>query len=133
MKYAHLEKNTNKILGWYDKKIHKTIPTPNVEVSDEVWQKAICININAYENGKFVIKDFRTEKEISKQESKAKIVEHESYLSSTDWITAKYNDEVVVLENITKADFVAKYQDVYTARQNARNEINKLEKELESL
>ena len=28
MKYAHLEENTNKLLGWYDDSIHKTIPTP---------------------------------------------------------------------------------------------------------
>lgn len=42
-------------------------------------------------------------------------------------------NEDVVLENTTKVDFVAKYQDVYTARQGARDEINKLEQELESL
>lgn len=64
MKYAHLEKDTNKILGWYDKEIHKTIPTPNVEVKNEVWQEAININANCYENNKFIIKDFRTLAEI---------------------------------------------------------------------
>ena len=53
MKYAHLENNTNKILGWYDDSIHSEIPTPNIEVTDEVWQEAININANAYENGKF--------------------------------------------------------------------------------
>lgn len=62
MKYAYLE--NNKILGWYDKKIHKTIPTPNIEVDDDVWQEALSINANCYENGKFIVKDWRTAEEI---------------------------------------------------------------------
>ena len=68
MKYAHIENKTNKLLGWYDKKIHLEIPTPNIEVSDEVWQEAININANCYENGKFICKDFRTTDEIQEQE-----------------------------------------------------------------
>lgn len=60
MKYAHLEKNTNKLLGWYADDIHDIIPTPNIEVSDEVWHEAIDINANCYEDGKFIVKDFRT-------------------------------------------------------------------------
>ena len=65
MKYAYLE--NNKILGWYDKKIHKTIPTPNIEVDDDVWQEALNINANCYENGKFIVKDFTTDKQGEKQ------------------------------------------------------------------
>ncbi len=68
MKYVHLEKNTNKILGWYDNSIHKTIPTPNIEVSNEIWQDALSINANCYENGKFIVKDFRTLEEIAEYE-----------------------------------------------------------------
>lgn len=68
MKYAHLEKNTNKILGWYSDDIHDNIPTPNIEVNDEQWQEAININANCYENGKFIAKDFRTAEEIQEQE-----------------------------------------------------------------
>lgn len=64
MKYAHLEKNTNKILGWYSDDIHLDIPTPNIEVTDEVWQEALRINANCYENGEFIVKDFRTVEEI---------------------------------------------------------------------
>ena len=66
MKYAHLEKNTNKLLGWYDDTIHKNIPTPNIEVAEKQWQEAININANCYENGKFIVKDFRTSEEIEK-------------------------------------------------------------------
>ena len=64
MKYAQLEENTNKILGWYSDDIHSEIPTPNIEVTDEVWQEAININANCYEDGKFIVKDFRTVEEI---------------------------------------------------------------------
>ncbi len=67
MKYAHLEGNTNstKLLGWYSDETHSEIPTPNIKVTDEVWQEAININANCYENGKFIVKDFRTEEEIN--------------------------------------------------------------------
>lgn len=64
---------------------------------------------------------------------KNRILEKEKYLTDTDWITAKHNDEVVILENITKTDFIAKYQDVYNSRQKAREEINILEKLLKGL
>ena len=64
MKYAHLEQDTNKLLGWYSDDIHSDIPTPNTEVTDEVWQEAININANCYEDGKFIVKDFRTDVEV---------------------------------------------------------------------
>ena len=60
MKYANIENGTNKLLGWYDKEIHLEIPTPNIEVTDEVWQEALNINANCYENGEFILKDFTT-------------------------------------------------------------------------
>ena len=84
MKYAHLEKNTNKILGWYSDDIHYVIPTPNIEVSDEVWQEALSINANCYEDGKFIVKDFRTEEEIENQ----RIQNINAYTQS--FITKKY-------------------------------------------
>lgn len=65
MKYAHLE--NNKILGWYSDDIHEIIPTPNIEVTEKVWQEALNINANCYENGKFIVKDFRTEEELENQ------------------------------------------------------------------
>ena len=67
MKYVNIENGTNKLLGWYDKKIHLEIPTPNIEVTDEVWQEALNINANCYENGEFICKDFRTDEEKEKQ------------------------------------------------------------------
>lgn len=43
-----------------------------------------------------------------------------TYLTSTDWITSKYNDVVTVLGTMSKADFIAKYKDVYDNRTAAR-------------
>ena len=67
MKYVNIENGTNKLLGWYDKEIHLEIPTPNIEVTDEVWQEALNINANCYENGEFIRKDFRTDKQKEQQ------------------------------------------------------------------
>ena len=82
MKYVHLE--NNKILGWYRDDIHSDIPTPNIEVTDEVWQEAININANCYEDGKFIVKDFRTVEEIEEQ----RVQNINSYTQSI--ITKKY-------------------------------------------
>ena len=82
MKYAHIE--NNKILGWYSDDIHDIIPTPNIEVSDEVWQEAININANCYENGEFIVKDFRTDEELEE----ARVQNINSYTQS--FITKKY-------------------------------------------
>lgn len=84
MKYAHLEKNTNKILGWYSDDIHDIIPTPNIEVTEKVWQEALNINANCYENGKFIVKDFRTEEELEE----ARVQNINSYTQA--FITTKY-------------------------------------------
>ena len=75
MKYANIENGTNRLLGWYTKEIHSKIPTPNIEVTDEVWQEALNINANCYENGEFIVKDFRTyeqREELRIQEIEAK-------------------------------------------------------------
>lgn len=63
MKYAFLEENTNRLLGWYSDDIHSEIPTPNIEVEEEVWQEAININANCYEDGEFIFKDFTTDEQ----------------------------------------------------------------------
>ncbi|WP_157352245.1 hypothetical protein [Aliarcobacter butzleri] len=70
MKYANIENGTNKLLGWYSDDIHSDIPTPNIEVTDEVWQEALNINANFYNSKtkKFEIKDFRTQEEIEAYE-----------------------------------------------------------------
>ena len=53
-----------------------------------------------------------------------KIIEAKAYLLATDYVTAKYNDEVTVTGSMTKAAFLAKYSDVYAQRAEARAIIN---------
>ena len=43
--------NSENILqGWYDSEIHTTIPTPNIEVTNEQWQNSINNNHNKINN-----------------------------------------------------------------------------------
>lgn len=79
MKYAHL--NGEKLLGWYDLEIHTTIPTPNVEVSDDVWQEALKINANAYVGGQFVAKDYSTPEQVKE----SRIATLKRQLTETDY------------------------------------------------
>ena len=82
MKYAHIIET--KLHGWYDDSIHLEIPEPKIEVTENQWQEAISINANCYENGKFIVKDFRTAEEILKQELEIKINEAKQFLGKTD-------------------------------------------------
>ncbi|QCD44460.1 hypothetical protein [Campylobacter mucosalis] len=44
MKFAHYDETTKELLGYYDDKIHITIPIPNIKLTDEQWSKALSIN-----------------------------------------------------------------------------------------
>lgn len=61
-----------------------------------------------------------TEEEQSTLDTQKAKAEAQSYLESTDWITSKYNDVVTVLGTSSKADFVAKYKEIYDNRTAAR-------------
>lgn len=109
MKYANIENGTNKLLGWYDKEIHLEIPTPNIEVTDEVWQEALKINANCYENGKFIVKDFRTDEEIKLQNINKQITEAKEYLASTDFYMTV--DKYAELDEARKVELTTKRAD----------------------
>jgi hypothetical protein len=61
-----------------------------------------------------------TEAELEAKELQTKLNEALTYLTSTDWITAKYNDVVTVLGTMSKDDFVSKYKETYDNRTAAR-------------
>lgn len=68
MKFAHIQEN-GKLLGWYDDSIHQEIPTPNIQVSNEVWQNAIDNNHNKIDtDGSTLLFDFRTADEVAKDQ-----------------------------------------------------------------
>ena len=62
MKYVHYDKNTGKILGFFDNEIHPAIPKPNLKITDEQWREAINNNYNYVdiESKTLSKKDFRT-------------------------------------------------------------------------
>ena len=49
MYYAHYEEGTGRILGFYHPNIHDEIPTPNIELTDEDWRRAL--------NGGLIVQD----------------------------------------------------------------------------
>ena len=57
MKYVNYDKETNRVLGYYDNEIHETIPEPSLKISDEEWQKALEISANFIHNGKLIKKE----------------------------------------------------------------------------
>jgi len=74
MKYAYIDEDTNRLLGWYDDNIHTIIPTPNIEVTDAQWQTAIDNNYNKInDDGSGEVYDFRTDDEITAIEAAASI------------------------------------------------------------
>lgn len=56
------------------------------------------------------------------------LAEKRAYLTSTDWIGAKYHDVVTIRSSMSKSDFIEKYQAIYDARDEARDFINANEK-----
>jgi hypothetical protein len=74
MKYVTYDKNTGKILGYYDDTIHKNIPKPNTQITEEQWKECINNNYNFVDvtNNTFRKKDFRTLDQI-KQAKKQRI------------------------------------------------------------
>lgn len=60
MKYAHIDDN-GQILGWYEDEIHDVIPTPNVQVAEDVWQHAINSSHNTIIDGVTSWVDHRTD------------------------------------------------------------------------
>ena len=74
MKYAHYDEKQN-LIGWYDDKINKKIPKPNIQISFTDWEDALKCNANYVDlvNKKVINKDTRTTKEKLKDLKKEKL------------------------------------------------------------
>ena len=95
MKIAHIN-NRNELQGWYDVEVHTTIPTPNIEVTENQWQIALDNGHNKVsEDGTTELFDFRTEDEVIYQELYNKMREAKKYLEDTDFkMTLDYDKDV---------------------------------------
>lgn len=65
MKQAHVD-GSGQILGWYDPEIHNSIPEPNIQVTEEIWQNAINNSHNTIIDGVTSLADHRTIEQKSK-------------------------------------------------------------------
>lgn len=81
MKHVNYDVKTNEILGYYDDNIHKTIPEPNIKISDDEWQEALQIGANYIEKGKPTKQEIEID-EHTKQlaQIEAEIAECENYI-----------------------------------------------------
>lgn len=107
MKKAHYNETTYELLGWYSEDMHENIPTPNIEVTDEVWQTAINSNANYVDiaTKTFSVKDFRTSTEIAAAELADKWTEVSTFLSTLTVTTTagnKFDVGPSGLSNITQ-------------------------------
>lgn len=70
MKIYAILNNENKIVGYQNTDIHKTISKPNIEITNEVWRECVNNNYNYYntDTKKFEVKDFRSDEEKLKEE-----------------------------------------------------------------
>lgn len=89
MKYAKIEKTTNKLLGFYPDKEDGLI-----EITEEVWQETLKIEYNFcyYIDGKFVYKDTRTDEEISIQNQDKFRADRNALLGEVDKAINKAED-----------------------------------------
>ena len=112
MKKAHYEETTLRILGWYDSNIHTSIPLPNIEATDKVWQNSINNNHNKIESdGKTSFYDFRTDVEKAEQlEAEAKKIKKEALANVAVEINqVEYDAHDQALLNMTAVAVVANF------------------------
>ncbi len=67
MKYAHYDEKEKTLLGYYDDEIHDAIPTPNIEISDEDWLRALNENANSVDVKNQKLARIEVEQEIDKK------------------------------------------------------------------
>lgn len=120
MKYAHYDEKEKTLLGYYDDEIHDTIPTPNIEISDEDWREALNKNANSVDPKKKKLLRIETEpKRDELAELEAQIKECEEYIRN-----ALIIGNTAVLE-----DLRAEYKELLAQKQALEKGENKDEKE----
>lgn len=114
--------------GFYRSEIHgDSIPEDAVEITKECYTNLLLGQsqgkvIRADEHGKPFLAD--PDPPTERQIIEAKVATCKEYLSSTDYITAKYIELVVISKQLSESAFNDKYDEVLVKRQEARQYIS---------
>nr|DAK41478.1 MAG TPA: ABC transporter [Caudoviricetes sp.] len=100
MKYAHYDKDTKRLLGYYDDEIHNDIPEPNIEISDEDWLRALNENANSVDVKNQKLVRVEVEQEIDEKERELAELEAQIKECENDIRRALIIGNTVVLENL---------------------------------
>ena len=100
MKYAHYDEKEKTLLGYYDDEIHDTIPTPNIEISDEDWLRALNENANSVDVKNQKLVRVEVEQEIDEKERELAELEAQIKECENDIRRALIIGNTVVLENL---------------------------------
>ena len=118
---AHIEKETNRLIGF---NVYNAPNNETVSIDESVWREALKINANCYEDGRFIVKDFRTNEEIIEQELRVKINEANQYLAQTDWVNSyKIRHDLgleLILEESSKWFIINKREEYITFLKGAK-------------
>lgn len=103
MIFAHIE--AGKVVGFFNKEIHgNTIPKNSIEITVQDWQNALEINANAYENGQFIVKDFRTQQEITDDLASAERHKRDSLIDEVEWRLLRYERQKALAVTTTDTE-----------------------------
>ena len=100
MKYAHYDKDTKRLLGYYDDEIHNDIPEPNIEISDEEWREALNKNANSVDVKNQKLVRVEVEQEIDEKERELAELEAQIKECENDIRRALIIGNTAVLENL---------------------------------
>ena len=118
MIFAHIE--NGKVKGFFKKEIHgDKIPKNSIEITNSEWQYALEINANAYENGKFIVKDFRTLGEKTADLADSERRKRDSLIDDVEWRLLRYERQEALAAVTT--DTAAWYQNALVYVQALRD------------
>ncbi len=121
MKYAHYNKETNEILGFYDDGIHEIIPEPNIKITYEQWQEAINTNANYVGNNKLIYK----QKELSAEDKKQnELNELEAQIKETEELI---RNALLIGNNAVLEELRAEYKELLNQKEILKGEDNEKE------
>lgn len=100
MKYAHYDKDTKRLLGYYADEIHNDIPTPNIEISDEEWREALNKNANSVDVKNQKLARIEVEQEIDEKARELAELEAQIKECEDDIKHALIIDNTAVLESL---------------------------------